>query len=212
MRVRMPSPAMVVALIALFVASSGTAVAVVGYARNAGAVDGKSAVYSGARLSQAAGKLVATNRSGSDRGKIPGKFLADVGRAAVFGQAFEVADNQTVAATQIGSIAGFGTLSATCGDQAAGPGVEDPRTVVTFANRSGGTANFARRVGNGEGTVGALPNGVGDTFAIAGSNTFRLHLNKADGSNALVDGVVRQDGRGGPAAICVVYGVVLGVS
>ena len=36
MRPRMPSPAMIVALIALFVALSGTAVAVVGYARNAG--------------------------------------------------------------------------------------------------------------------------------------------------------------------------------
>jgi hypothetical protein len=199
---------MAVALIALFVALGGTSVAAVSFARNAGAVDGKSAVYSGATLSQAGGKLVATNRSGSDRGKIPGKFLAGVGRAGVFGQALEVADNQTVAATELDSITGFGTLTASCSDQAPAAGVEDPRSVVTFANRSGGVVNFARRVGNGEGTVGALPNGVGDAFAIAGSNTFRYHLNKPDGSNVLVDGVVRQDGRGGSAAICVVYGIV----
>ena len=46
--------------------------------RSAGSVDGKSAVYSGATLSQAAGKLVATNRSGADKGRLPGKFVADV--------------------------------------------------------------------------------------------------------------------------------------
>ena len=72
MKLRLPSPAMVVAVIALIVALSGTAIAAVDFAHNAGAVDGKSAVFSGASLSQAAGKLVATNRSGPDKGRLPG--------------------------------------------------------------------------------------------------------------------------------------------
>ena len=50
MKLKLPSPAMVVALIALAVAMSGSAVAAVTFARNAGAVDGKSAVADGAAL------------------------------------------------------------------------------------------------------------------------------------------------------------------
>ena len=64
MRPRRPSPAMVVAVIALVVALSGTAIAAVDYARNAGAVDGKSAVGAQASLGRAAGKLVATAADG----------------------------------------------------------------------------------------------------------------------------------------------------
>src|SRR3712207_4708016 len=80
MRLRMPSPAMVVALIALVVASSGTAFAVVNYARNAGAVDGRSAVSAGSSLGHAAGNVVATARTGRDKGRIPNRYLADVMR------------------------------------------------------------------------------------------------------------------------------------
>src|SRR3954452_11773043 len=91
MKISRPSPAMVVAGIALFVSLGGTSIAAVSYVSNAGAVDGKSAVFSGATLSQAAGKLVATNRSGADKGRLPGKFVADVPKSSVFSNIFEVA-------------------------------------------------------------------------------------------------------------------------
>ena len=78
MKISRPSPSMVVAGIALFVSLGGTSIAAVNYVARAGSVDGKSAVYAGASLSQAAGKLVATNRSGADKGRLPGKFVADV--------------------------------------------------------------------------------------------------------------------------------------
>ena len=65
-------------VLALFVSLGGTSMAAVSYATRAGSVDGKSAVYSGASLSQSAGKLVATERSGADKGRLPGRFVADV--------------------------------------------------------------------------------------------------------------------------------------
>ena len=73
MKISRPSPSMVVAGIALFVSLGGTSMAAVSYATRAGSVDGKSAVFAGASLSQAAGKLVATNRSGTDKGRLPGQ-------------------------------------------------------------------------------------------------------------------------------------------
>ena len=93
MKISRPSPAMVVAGIALFVSLGGTSMAAVSYATRAGSVDGKSAVYSGASLSQSAGKLVATERSGADKGRLPGRFVSDVPKTAVFSNVFEVADN-----------------------------------------------------------------------------------------------------------------------
>src|SRR3954462_15251273 len=81
MKISRPSPSMVVAGIALFVSLGGTSVAAVSYAQRAGSVDGKSAVSAGSTLGHAAGRLVATNSSGPDKGRIPGKFIADVARA-----------------------------------------------------------------------------------------------------------------------------------
>ena len=93
MKISRPSPSMVVAGIALFVSLGGTSIAAVNYVARAGSVDGKSAVFAGASLSQAAGKLVATNRSGTDKGRLPGKFVADVPKTQSFSNGFEVADN-----------------------------------------------------------------------------------------------------------------------
>ena len=97
MKPKLPSPAMVVAMVALAVALSGTAVAAVNFASNAGAVDGKSAVASGAKLSSAAGKLVATQRSGAGKGRIASQYL-DLpqvvrGSSSNFGRAVGVVDN-----------------------------------------------------------------------------------------------------------------------
>jgi hypothetical protein len=73
---------MVVALVALFVALTGSAAAVtVSYALNSDKVDGKHAVGAGATLNKAAGKLVATKGTAPNKGKIPAKFIAKVNDA-----------------------------------------------------------------------------------------------------------------------------------
>src|SRR5215217_8895253 len=105
MKLRRPSPALVVAIVALVMATTGTAVAAVNYAANAGAVDGKSAVASGATTRQAAGRLVATQRSGAQRGRIAAKYLdlsgVARGATATFGRSFSVIDNQALAPVAI---------------------------------------------------------------------------------------------------------------
>ena len=207
MKVTRPSPAMVVAGIALFVSLGGTSIAAVSYVSNAGAVDGKSAVFSGASLSQAAGKLVATNRSGPDKGRLPGKFVADVPKSSVFSNIFEVADNAPGAPQTVATLSGLGALTATCNDQNNTAGNEDPISTISFNNASGEIVNVARRVGNGDGALSVAANQTATSVAIGGSNTFMFHIERRS-QNALIQGGVRQDGRGTPAATCVVFGVV----
>jgi hypothetical protein len=202
---------MAVAFAALVMATTGTAFAAVNYATNAGAVDGKSAVADGASKSAAAGRLVATRRSGTGKGTIASKYL-DPGIArgvnSTFGRSFAVADNQTLAPVAIGGIPGLGTLTASCLDQSEAPGVEDPATQIAFGNQSGEAVNVSRTVGNGGALVAASPNGTLTSFTISGSNTFELHIERR-GINYFVRGVVRQDGRGTDSAACLVYGFAL---
>jgi hypothetical protein len=212
MRISRPSPSMVIASVALFVSLGGTSIAAVSFARNAGAVDGKSAVSASGTVSHAAGRLVATNKSGPDKGMIPGKFLAGVPHTQTFGKSFEVADNAPGAPITVGDAAGVGSLTATCNDQSAAPGVEDPTTTLNFVNSSGQIINIARRVGNGDGAVGLLASGTVAPLTIAGSNTFFYHVQTTSGVNLLINGVVRQDGRGTPTANCLVFGTVLEIS
>jgi hypothetical protein len=201
---------MVVASAALFVSLGGTSIAAVSYVSNAGAVDGKSAVFSGATLRQAAGKLVATNRSGTDKGRLPGKFVADVPKTQTFSKGFEVADNAPGAPQTVAVLQGLGTLTATCNDQSSAAGKEDPISTIAFVNQSGQPMNLARRVGNGDGALEVAQNQTVGSVSIGGSNTFAFHIEQA-GHNVLVNGGVRQDGRGTAAAICVVFGVSLDV-
>ena len=208
MKFSRPSPSMVVASVALFVSLGGTSVAAINYATNAGAVDGKSAVFAGASLNQAAGKLVATNRSGADKGRVPGKFVADVARTQSFSRAYEVADNAPGAPQLIQSIRGLGTVTATCNDQNAAAGNEDPISIITFNNASGQTVNIARRVGNGDGALALAANQTATSLSVGGSNTFLFHI-EFGGQNAIIQGGVRQDGRGTPAAVCGIFGVVM---
>jgi hypothetical protein len=42
---------------------------------------------------------------------------------------------------------------------------------------------------------------------VGGSNTFTFHIERRS-QNAIINGGIRQDGRGTPAATCVVFGVV----
>lgn len=213
MRMRKPSPSMVVSCVALVMASTGTAVAAVNYAANAGKVDNKDAVHAGATLAQAAGDVVATRKSGTDKGRIPGKFLSDVmrGGADSFSRPAEVQDNAADVATAISSIPGLGTLSASCFDQNRNAGTEDPATTLTFANQSGVPVNVARQIGGGGPAVFAQLSNTTSQATIGGSNTFRLHIEK-QGTNYVLEGVVRQDGRGSNAASCLVYGFALRVA
>jgi hypothetical protein len=192
---------MVVAVIAMVFAMTGAGIAAV----NATSVDGLSAVKSGS--SKAAGKLIATDRTGNGKGTIAARYLNP---GTTFGKVFEVPDNQVLAPVAIGGIPGLGTLTASCYDQNVVAGNEDPATKVVFANTSGAAVNLARTVGTGAASISALANGAAAEFTITGSNTFELHIQKQN-VNYLAQGVVRQDGRGTATAYCVVYGFSLTV-
>ena len=71
-----------------------------------------------ATKSKAAGKLIATNTSGPDKGKIQASTWPGVARTQTFGRAFEVADNAPGAPVLIGDGGSLGQLTATCNDQA----------------------------------------------------------------------------------------------
>jgi hypothetical protein len=211
MQIKRPSPSMAVAVTALVFAMTGTGVAAVNFAQNAGAVDGKSAVADGASRSVAAGRLVAAQRSGAGKGTINQRYLDPRlarGATSTFGKSFQVQDNQTLAPEPIGSIPGLGALTASCTDQNGAAGKEDPATTLVFANQSGDTVNVSRVVGQTDPTVEALGNGVQTQFAIPGSNMFELHVERK-GVNYFVRGVVRQDGRNTDNASCLVYGFSL---
>jgi hypothetical protein len=46
---------------------------------------------------------------------------------------------------------------------------------------------------------------------VRGNQTFTWHLQTVSGEHVLVDGIVRQDGAGTPAALCTLIGTVLRV-
>jgi hypothetical protein len=206
MRIPRPSASMVVALVALVFAMTGSAAAVVSFALNAGAVDHLSAVTAGSSNNRAAGKLVATARKGALRGRIPAKFLDPaVPVGTTFGRASDVIDNGNEVPFTLVDIAGLGRLTATCGDSDKTPGKEDPVTTVNFANTSGGAINYARTIGGGNTQVQPLVTNQSAAFTIQGSNTYTVQVHLS-GTDLLVHGVVRQDGKGTPSASCVNYG------
>lgn len=200
-----------VACAALFVSLGGTSVAAISYARNAGAVDGRSAVKASASRKHAAGKLVATAKKGPSKGRIKSKFLALPSRTKAFGSYVPVTDNATGSPTALGSVEGVGDLSASCADQSPKVGVEDPVTRLSFNNTSGTAINFARRIGGDRAEVIAQLPGTVETFSIPGANSFTLHAQRGL-TNLLVEGVVRQDGAGTADAKCLVYGVTFRVA
>jgi hypothetical protein len=203
MRIRKPSPSLVISIIALVMASTGSAIAAVSYARNAGAVDGRSAVGASSSLSHAAGRLVATASGGSHKGKIPVAFLANVPASTTFGRYSPVVDN-TTGGTQTLNVNSLGTLSATCNDQDNRSGVLDPTTTLTFQT-SGSQVNFARSIGGSNATVVPMAPNTTQAITINGSNTFHVQV-EAFGVDVIYDGQVRQDGRGGTAANCLLAG------
>jgi hypothetical protein len=209
---RRPSPSLVLSIIAVVFSLAGTSIAAINYARNAGAVNGYHAVGASASLKHATGKLVATKSSGPLTGKLPARFLDLSGLVAgakgSFNQALAVTDNTAGAPVVIGGVPGLGTLTASCDDQSPKAGVENPEVTIAFANASGQTLNIARSVANATPVIVALPTGTQDSFTIPGSNEFRDYI-QLNGSNYVVEGVVRQDGTNTAAATCVVYGYSL---
>jgi hypothetical protein len=204
MRVKRPSPAMVVACVALFVAMGGTSIAAVNYARNAGQVDGKNAYKSSRSRDKVAGGLVATYPGGALKGRIAHRFLAQTPLSRPFAKGLEVADNAASVPVKLTGTS-IGTLTTTCADQSPRAGVEDPVSTVAFQNTSGTAINVAKRVGTNRAVVGFQENGTSTTLTVAGSNTFEFVLGIGN-TEVLVEGVVRQDGARSPAATCIAYG------
>ena len=146
MKLRLPSPAMVVAVIALVVALSGTAIAAVDFAQNAGAVDGKSAVGAKASLRSAAGKLVATSTGGNGKGQIPARFLDGVmrGGTTTLSKYLRTVDNQAGRPTPLLIIPGIGRFDAQCDDVDPTVGTQTTRTSINFtASREPGRQRLA---------------------------------------------------------------------
>jgi hypothetical protein len=207
---RKPTPAMAVAIAAVVLASTGSAIAAVSYAQRAGAVDGLSAVLSRVSKNHAAGKLVATARSGPHKGQVPSKFVSNVPVSTTFSKVTEVVDDQTGGTTELNSTF-FGVLAANCTDQSNATGVEDPATTISFTNTSGQALNLARVQGAGTPVVESRPASTVHSFTITGSNTFRLQIEYA-GTDVVYEGQVRQDGRNTAAGSCYIAGTVETVS
>jgi hypothetical protein len=215
MRRRMPSPAMVVALVALVVALSGTAVAAVDFARNAGAVDGKSAVSSNASRSTAAGKLIATQTAGSDKGQIPGRFVNDVmrGGATSISTSLPAVDNQAGRVVAIATIPGMGKFEAQCRDQDPAPNVKSTQTIITFTASEPGGVNVSRLLGRDidnsrDGIVfTALPNQAAPVISFA-DTMFQLIL-QAGKRTVFLSGSARSVANHTASASCLIWGIGL---
>lgn len=196
---------MLVALAALVMASTGTAVAAVSFAKNAGAVDHKSAVWASSSRAKAAGKLVTTSAKGTSAGKFLNRFLANVPYTTTFEKAADVTDNSQGAAFAI-TKSRLGALSATCNDQRPATGVEDPTVTFSYANATPDSVNFARETGANSTQVVSVAKGAQGAFTVNGSNTFHV-LVEAKGVVSVIDGQVRQDGAQTANARCFVAGM-----
>lgn len=209
---------MVVALIALFVASSGTAVAVVGYARNAGAVDGKSAVSASSSLKHARGRLVATASAGPNAGRIPDNFVSNVmrGGATSLTRYLRVVDNDPGPVVPLAIIPRIGRLDAQCRDQDATPGIESTQTVITFTASDPGGVNVSRLLGRDIESARnavvftALPTEPVPILSFADS-LFQLVLQARD-RTVFINGASRSDANRTADAKCLIFGIGLRVS
>jgi hypothetical protein len=208
---------MVVALVALVVALSGTAVAAVDYARNAGAVDGKSAVASDVTLAAAKGKLVATSPSGTSRGRIPGRFVSDVmrGGSTSISKYLRVVDNQPGAVVAIATIDGIGKFEAQCRDQDPAPNVESTQTIITFTASQPSGVNVSRLTGRDidnsrDGIVfTALPSQAVPVISFA-DTMFQLILQSGQ-KTVFLSGSARSDANHTANAACLIWGIGLRV-
>ena len=209
MKISRPSPSMVVAGMALFVSLGGTSIAAVNYAVAGGG---------GGRQERRLGELVAGARrrparaprakSGTNKGRLPGKFVAGVPKTTTFNQLIDVNDNVVGAPQTVATLSGLGTLTSTCNDQNAAAGIEDPTSTVTFINTSGEHAQHrpaGRRGRRGRSARRGQPDGGRRSPSTA--RTRSRSTSSAAGLNALIEGVVQQNNPRTAAATCAIYGV-----
>jgi len=217
MKLGLPSPAMVVAVIALVVALSGTAIAAVDFAANAGAVDGRSAVGPRAALRHAAGKLVATARSGKEQGRIPARFLGGVmhGSSRNISAYIHTVDNQPGRPKKLLALPGIGRLDAQCGDVDPAVGTATTRTSIEFTASAWIGVNVSRLLGRDIG-AGRRP----DVFTaprnqpvpiIASADGLFLAMLQAKAGSVLIMGAARTDSAPGPKAACLIWGTAFSV-
>jgi hypothetical protein len=218
MKLKRPSPAMAVAIVALVMSMTGGAIAAVNFANNAGAVDGKSAVKaSKAGKKGAAGKLLATIKSGDNRGRFPLDAVANVAsqnsvdnlaESVALGRngarTIAVADNQTTAAETMIDL-GLGSLQVSCTDQNGNAGTENAATRVSVTNSSGSAMNLSRQLGNGAPTITTLETGIVHTFTVGQRNTFIVQLQGSGNRTVVVNGTALQVGQGTADSSCVVW-------
>lgn len=214
MQLKRPSGAMVVALVALVMSMTGGAIAAVNFAKNAGAVDGKSAVKAKSSNRKAAGKLVATYPGGSQKGKLPFRFLsgaaskgsvatlaATTPRARNAVDLIQVTDNQpTAQKTEIDL--GLGDLQVSCIDQNDAVGKVNAATRITVTNKSGTGLNLVRTLGGAAPEFVTLENGSANTFVVGQENTFQIQLQGGSGKTVVVTGAARQGAQGTATSAC----------
>jgi hypothetical protein len=217
MKFRLPSPAMVVALIALVVALSGSAVAAVSYVRNADAVDGKSAVSAGASLRAAAGKLVATQTGGNGKGQIPARFLDGVmrGGSQTLSKYLHTIDNQPGRPTALLIVPGIGRFDAQCDDVDPTVGTQTTRTSINFTASVRQGVNVTRLLGRDIGAsqrpdVFTAPQGQPVQMLATADGLFEFIM-EAKGRSVLVAGASRTDTSPGPQAACLIWGTAFRV-
>jgi len=218
MKLKRPSPAMVVAIAALVMSMTGGAIAAVNFANNAGAVDGKSAVkVTKAGKAGAAGKLVATYPSGEKRGQLPLRIVAgaasqnsvdNLSESVALGRngarTIAVVDNQTTASETLVDV-GLGNLQVSCADQQDNAGTENATTRISITNGSGAPFNLSRSLGNGAPTITTLENGTVHTFSVGQRNTFTVQLQGTGNQTVLAEGTAQQAGQGTADSSCIVW-------
>jgi hypothetical protein len=208
---------MVVAIVALVVALSGTAVAAVDFAQNAGAVDGKSAVGAKASLRSAAGKLIATQTGGNGKGQIPARFVDGVmrGGTMTLSKYLRAVDDQAGRPTSLLIVPGIGRLDAQCDDVDPTPGTETTRTSVNFTASVKSGVHISRLLGRdiGAGQRPAVfdgPQGQPVSILASADGLFEVIM-AAKNRSVLVTGAARTDNGPGPNAACLIWGVAFRV-
>lgn len=221
MRLKRPSPAMVVALIALVMSMTGGALAAVNFAKNAGKVDGYDAVKASSSNNKASGNLVATYPGGKLKGKLPFRFLSgaassgsvsalaeSVARGKNGARLIAVPDNTATAAETAIELE-LGNFQVSCFDQADQASRENAATRITITNHSGAAMNLSRRVGVAAAEIVTLENGTIDTFSVGEQNTFEVQLQGGGNKTVLVEGTARQIGQGTADSSCAVWATAL---
>jgi hypothetical protein len=221
MRIKRPSAAMVVALVALVMSMTGGAIAAVNYAKNAGKVDGYDAVKASSGAGKAAGNLVATYPGGKLKGKLPFRVLsgaASSGSVSALADAaargrnaarlIAVPDNTATTPETVIDLE-LGDFQVSCFDQANQVGNENAAARITVTNDSGAPVNISRRVGVAAAEIATVENNTVHTFDVGGDNTFEIQLQGSGNKTVLVDGTARQAGQQTPDSACGIWATAI---